>query len=63
MSKVNTQSVREEAERIKSEFARLAVEKKFDTETTLLFQSIFMLVNLLISIFLERVTKKTAKNS
>jgi len=32
MGSVNTQSVREEAERIKAEFQRIAENKKIDTE-------------------------------
>ena len=34
-----------------------------DTETKILFQSMLMLINLLIAIFLEKTTKKTSKNS
>lgn len=63
MASVNTQSVREEAERIKAEFQRIAANKKIDTEISLLMNSMFMLINLLIAIFLERTTKKTNKNS
>lgn len=63
MGSVNTQSVREEAERIKSEFQRMASDKKLDTEVSMLFQSMLMLINLLISIFLEKTTKKNNKNS
>jgi transposase len=63
MGIVNTQSVREEAERIKSEFQRIAANKKIDTETSMLFQSMLMLNNLLIAIFLEKTTKKNNKNS
>jgi transposase len=63
MGSVNTQSVREEAERIKSEFQRIAANKKMDPQVSMLMQSMFMLINLLISIFLEKTTKKTNKNS
>jgi transposase len=63
MGSVNTQSVREEAERIKSEFQRIAANKKIDPQVSMLMQSMFMLINLLISIFLEKTTKKTNKNS
>jgi hypothetical protein len=52
MGSVNRQSVREEAERIKVEFDRLAVNKKIDSESKILFQSMLMLINLLIAIFL-----------
>lgn len=63
MGSVNTQSVREEAERIKSEFQRIVANKKMDPQVCMLMQSMFMLINLLISIFLEKSTKKTNKNS
>ncbi len=63
MGSLNRESVREEAERIKSEFNRISSSKKMDSETKMLFQSILMLVNLLIAIFLEKTTKKTSKNS
>jgi len=63
MASINQQSVREEVERIKSEFSRLSSSKKMDPEIKMLFQSMFMLVNLLIAIFLEKTTKKNNKNS
>lgn len=63
MGSVNTQSVRDEAQRIKVEFQRIAENKKIDTEVNILLQSMFMLINLLIAIFLEKTTKKNSKNS
>jgi hypothetical protein len=63
MSSINGQSVREEAERIKAEFDRIAANKKIDNESKILFQSMLMLINLLIAIFLEKTTKKNNKNS
>jgi transposase len=63
MGTINQQSVREEAERIKTEFGRLSVDKKINSETKMLIQSMFMLINLLIAIFLEKTTKKNNKNS
>lgn len=63
MGSVNVQSVREEAERIKAEFQRIAADKKIDTEINMLIQSMLMLINLLIAIFLEKITKKNSKNS
>lgn len=63
MGSVNTQSVREEAERIKNEFQRIAANKKMDAEISILMQSMFMLINLLIAIFLEKSTKKNNQNS
>lgn len=63
MSTVNGQSVREEAARIKADFERITTNKKIDNEIVILFQSMLMLVNLLIAIFLEKTTKKNNKNS
>jgi transposase len=63
MATTNKQSLREEAERIQSEFDRLAASKKISGEAQMLFQSMLMLINLLIAIFLEKTTKKNSKNS
>lgn len=63
MGSVNTQSVREEAERIRTEFQRITSSKKIDTEIRMLFQSMLMLIHLLIAVFLEKSTKKSNKNS
>jgi hypothetical protein len=63
MASVNGQSVREEAERIKSEFDRITKNKKMDDDSRMLFKSMLMLINLLIAIFLEKSTKKNSKNS
>ena len=63
MANINTQSVREEAARIKSEFDRIAKNKKLDSEYNILFQSMLLLINLLISILLEKKVIKTSKNS
>ena len=63
MGSVNKQSVREEVERIKTEFERLSADKKVNAETKMLFQSMFMIINLILSIFLEKTTKKDNKNS
>jgi transposase len=63
MGSVNGQSVREEAQRIKTEFDRLSANEKMDNDIKVLFQSMFILINLLIAIFLEKTTKKDNKNS
>lgn len=63
MATVNRESLREEAERIKAEFQLIAKNKKIDSETSMLFQSMLMLINLLVAIFLEKTTVKNNKNS
>ena len=63
MASINKESVREEVVRIKSKFDRLSANKQMNDETKALIQSMFMLINLLVSIFLEKITKKNNKNS
>ena len=62
MPQVNKQSLREEFERCRAEFKELASAKKLSPEIEALFKSMLMLMNLLLSIFLEKATKKTNKN-
>lgn len=63
MPTVNKQSVREEFDRLKSEFKRLSGDKKIPPETATLFSGLMMLLNLMFAIFLEKTTKKTSDNS
>jgi transposase len=63
VASINKQSVREEIDRIQKEFDQLSANKKISAESKVLFHSMLMLNKLLISIFLERVTKKDSKNS
>lgn len=63
MSSVNTNSVREEVERLKSDFDRLSANKKINNETLVLVQGLITVINLLIAVFLEKTTKKNNKNS
>lgn len=63
MGTVNKQFVREEVDRTKSEFDQLSATKKLDIEYKMLFQSMLMLINLIISVLLERTTSKNSKNS
>ena len=63
MSTLDKQSVREEVERIKTQFDKLSADKKITTECKVLMQSMIMLVTLILSIFLEKKTIKTSKNS
>lgn len=63
MSSIDRQSVREEADRIKTEVDCLLANKKINSECSVLIQSMLMLINLLIAIFLEKTTKKNNKNS
>jgi transposase len=63
MKNINKKSLREEADRIKSEFEKLSVDGKVNSEALIIIKSLFMLVNLLIAIFLEKTNPKNNKNS
>ena len=63
MGAINKTSLREEAARIQTVFKELSADKKINNECKILIQSMIMLINLLISIFLERKIIKTSKNS
>jgi transposase len=63
LSSIDKQSVRQEAERIKAECDRLFANKKINDESRFLIQSMLMLINLLVSIFLEKAVSKNSKNS
>ena len=63
MATVNKKSVREEFDLIKENFQELSKKKKLAKEYAVLFNSLFLLVELILSIFLEKQTKKSSKNS
>jgi transposase len=63
MASLDKTSVREEVERLKSNFEQLTRDGKASPETQTLFNSLFLIIELILSIFLERQTRKTNKNS
>jgi hypothetical protein len=63
MPSVNRQSVREEFEQIKVRFRNLSNEGKISPEITALFQSMVMMFELLIAVFMEKKTRKDNRNS
>lgn len=63
MPTINKQSVREEFDRLKVEFAQLSKKKKLAPEFLALFNALFLLVALILSIFMEKQTKKNSANS
>lgn len=63
MATINKASVRDEVERLNKDFEQLSSEGKIPSECILLFKSMFMLINLILAIFLEKTTKKDSKNS
>ena len=63
MPSVNKQSLREEFDQLKVRFENLSNEGKIIQETTALFQSMIMLFELLIAVFMEKKTRKNNRNS
>lgn len=63
MSFVDKKSLREEFDLLKNQFKELDSQNKVPVETQVLFKSMIVLFEILISIFLEKKTRKTSKNS
>ena len=63
MSSVNKKSLREEFDALETQFERLCTEGKMGSESRVLFQSMLMLFELLMVVFMERRTTKDSKNS
>lgn len=63
MASIDKTSVRNEVSRLKTDFERLCSEGKVSGEVRVLMNSMLMIVELMLSIFLERKTEKDSKNS
>lgn len=63
MANVDKSSVRNEVSRLKADFEQLCCEGKITSESKVLMNSTFMILELILSIFLERSTKKNSTNS
>ena len=63
MANIDKSSVRNEVSRLKADFEQLCVDGKITSESKVLMNSMFMIIELILSIFLERVTKKDSNNS
>ncbi len=63
MATLDKQSVRDEVDKVKLEFDTLCDTGKISGEVKLLMSSMLMIMELILSIFLERKTKKTSRNS
>jgi transposase len=63
MANLDKNSVRNEVRRLKADFEQLCAEGKITSESKVVMSSLFMIVELILSIFLERVTQKDSKNS
>jgi len=63
VAQIDKLSVRNEVSRIKSDFEELCANGKISSEIKFLMNSMFMIMELMLSIFLEKATKKDNKNS
>ena len=63
MASINKTSVRDELDRIKTEFQHQNDANAMTNENRALMQSMLTLLELIFSIFLEKTTKKNSKNS
>ena len=63
MASLDKTSVRNEVSRLKADFEKLCSEGKITSESKVLMNSMFMIIELILSIFLERITQKDNKNS
>jgi len=63
MASLDKSTVRNEVSRLKDDFEQLCADGKITSESKVLMNSMFMIIELILSIFLERSTKKDNKNS
>ena len=63
MANLDKTSVGNEVNQLKDDFEQLRSKGKINDEVAVLMKSLFMIIDLILSIFLERVTKKDNKNS
>ena len=63
MATVNKQSLTEEFDTLKASFERLCAEDKMAEESRALFQAMLMLFEVLMAVFMEKITKKDNTNS
>jgi transposase len=63
MSSVNKQSLRQEFDQLKAKFDGLSNDGKISMEAAALFQAMIMLFELLITVFMEKTTRKNSRNS
>ncbi len=60
---INKASVREQFDEIKEDFNQRSKAGEVPKDLALLFKSLFMLFEIVLSVFMEKQTKKTGKNS
>ena len=62
MGTVNRVALREEFDAHRESFRRLCREGKVGGETEVLFNALLMLMELMMAVFMEKTTRKTAVN-
>jgi len=63
MAGVNKIALRQELDFLKSEFSRLSSANKVAPESLVLFKAMFVIIEVMVTIFLEKQTKKDRNNS
>lgn len=63
VANIDKKYVRSEVDKVKADFDKLCESGKVSAEIKILFSSIFMIMNLILSIFMERTTRKNNRNS
>jgi len=63
MANLDKSTVRNEVSRLKDDFEQLCADGKINSESKVLMNSMLMIIELILSIFLERSTKKDNQNS
>jgi len=63
MASIDKQSIREEFDKIKMSFDEQVKSGKVSSEVATLFTTLMMLFNIILSVFMEKNTRKTSKNS
>lgn len=63
MATVNKTSIREEVDRLKQDFEKLCSEGKASPEIQAVMNSMLLIVELILAVFLEKKTRKGNKNS
>lgn len=63
MATADKTSIREEVDRLKQEFEQLCLAGKVSSEIRVVMNSLLVVVELILSVFLEKKTRKNSKNS
>jgi len=63
LASLDKSSVRNEVSQLKADYEQLCANEKVSSEMAALMKSLFLIIELILSIFLERATKKNRKNS